>query len=64
MFRMRNDLDEAQLNVKEKDQHIESLKSVMRELEEQIMEKDQTTGDNRGDSAEIERKYNTEVYGN
>lgn len=62
MYKMRSELDESELTVKEKEEHIDSLKSVMRGLEEQIM--DRSVEMEEKDSGSINRAYNAECLGN
>lgn len=56
LYSIREQLDECEITIKEKDEHIESLKTVMMELNEH-------TSSTVCSSEQINRNYNTQVYG-
>jgi len=54
MYRLREQLDEAEISIKEKDDLIDTLKMVMSELNKT---------EPISNPQEIEKSYNTQVYG-
>ena len=57
LYSLREQLDENDIALKEKDEHIDSLKSVMKELTESVSTPHEYT------RQEINKNYNHQVYG-